>query len=144
MISPIAKIRRLRPEDAALYREIRLEALVHSPEAFSNTFEDEAAQTLAWFANRLAGSAVFGAFGGADVLGIASFYVQPDRKEAHKGMLDGMYTRPVARRAGIARRLVNAVLHHAREHVELIELAVVSDKVAALRLYAGLGFIDTG
>ena len=41
------EIRRLRPEDAALYREIRLEALQRNPEAFSRTFEVEAAQTQA-------------------------------------------------------------------------------------------------
>ena len=139
-----AEIRRLRPDDAALYREVRLEALRCSPEAFSSTFETEAAQALAWFAERLAGSAVFGAFGGGELLGIASFYTQPDRKEAHKGMLAGMYVRPAARRAGIGRKLVDAILRHACLHVELIELAVVSENVVALRLYASLGFVEYG
>jgi ribosomal protein S18 acetylase RimI-like enzyme len=138
------EIRRLRAEDAALYRDIRLEALQRRPEAFSSTFEVEAAWTLARFAERLAGSAVFGAFGGSDLLGIAGFYIQPGRKEAHKGMLVGMYVRPAARRAGIARRLVAAVLDHARRHVELIQLTVVSDNEAARRLYAGLGFVEYG
>ena len=54
------EIRRLRPEDAALCREIRLEALQRNPEAFSSTFEVEAAQTQAFFADRLAASAVLG------------------------------------------------------------------------------------
>jgi ribosomal protein S18 acetylase RimI-like enzyme len=87
---------------------------------------------------------VFGAFGGDDLLGIAGFYIQPGRKEAHKGMLVGMYVRPAARRAGIARRLVDAVLDHARRHVELIQLTVVSDNEAARRLYTGLGFVEYG
>jgi RimJ/RimL family protein N-acetyltransferase len=138
------EIRRLRPEDAALYREIRLEALLRSPDAFSSTFEAEATQTLSWFADRLAGSAVFGAFSSGDLLGIASFYIPPDAKEAHKGMLAGMYVRPAARRAGIARQLVDAVLDHARDHVELIELAVVGENKAALHLYASLGFVEYG
>ena len=55
-----------------------------------------------------------------------------------------MYVRPAARRAGIARELVDAVVDHACLHVELIELAVVSENVAALRLYAGLGFVEYG
>ena len=138
------EVRRLQPEDAALYRELRLEALLRNPEAFSSTFEAETAETLAWFADRLAGSAVFGAFAGGDLLGIASFHIPPDAKEAHKGMLAGMYVRPAARRAGIARRLVDAVFDHARPRVELIELAVVEDNKAARRLYAGLGFVEYG
>ena len=110
-----AEIRRLRSEDAVLYRELRLEALLRNPEAFSSTLEAETAQTLAWFSDRLAGSAVFGAFAGGELLAIASFYIPPDAKEAHKGMLAGMYVRPTARRAGIAHRLVDAVLRvHAR------------------------------
>ncbi len=139
-----AEIRRLRPEDAVLYRELRLEALLRNPEAFSSTLEAETAQTLAWFSDRLAGSAVFGAFAGGELLAIASFYIPPDAKEAHKGMLAGMYVRPTARRAGIAHRLVDAVLDHACQYVELIELAVVSENEAALRLYAGLGFVEYG
>jgi ribosomal protein S18 acetylase RimI-like enzyme len=87
---------------------------------------------------------VFGAFGGSDLLGIAGFYIQPGRKEAHKGMLVGMYVRRAARRAGIARGLVDAVLAHARRHDELIQLTVVSDNEAARHLYAGLGFVKYG
>ena len=55
-----------------------------------------------------------------------------------------MYVRPVARRAGIARRLVDAILAHARQHVEAIQLTVVSNNEAARRLYAGLGFVEYG
>lgn len=43
------EIRRLAQEnaaDAALYRDIRLEALTANPEAFGSTFEIENAQTL--------------------------------------------------------------------------------------------------
>jgi ribosomal protein S18 acetylase RimI-like enzyme len=139
-----AEIRQLRSEDAAVYRDLRLEALLRNSEAFSSTYEAEASQPLTWFANRLTGSAVFGAFGGGELLGMASFSIPSDGKEAHKGMLAGMYVRPAARRGGIGRRLVDAVLNHARQHVELVELAVVGDNKAALRLYAGLGFLVYG
>jgi ribosomal protein S18 acetylase RimI-like enzyme len=137
-----SEIRRLRPEDAALYRELRLEALLRSPEAFSSTYEAEVGQPLTWFADWLASSAVFGAFTDSDLLGIATFYIPSDAKEAHKGMLAGMYVRPAARRMGIARQLVECVLSHAREHVELVELAVVSENEAARRLYAAFGFTE--
>jgi ribosomal protein S18 acetylase RimI-like enzyme len=55
-----------------------------------------------------------------------------------------MYVRPEARRAGIGRRLVEAVIDTASRHVELIQLTVVTDNEAARRLYAGLGFVEYG
>ena len=47
------RIRRLEVADAALFRDIRLEALQKNPEAFGGTFEHESAQPLAWFAQGL-------------------------------------------------------------------------------------------
>jgi ribosomal protein S18 acetylase RimI-like enzyme len=138
------QVRRLMPADAALYREIRLAGLKSDPEAFGSTFETEHAQPLDSFAERLDNSAVFGAFDGADLLGIAGFVVRRGAKESHKGLLWGMYVRPAARRTGVGRRLVEAVIDFARRHVELLQLTVVSDNQRAQRLYASLGFVEYG
>lgn len=138
------KVRRLLPAEAALYREIRLEALKSHPEAFGSTFAAESAQPLSWFADRLDGAAVFGAFDGAELLGIVGFLARQGAKEAHKGVVWGMYVRPNARTAGVGRQLVEAVIGHARGHVELLQLSVVSGNEPARRLYAGLGFVEYG
>jgi RimJ/RimL family protein N-acetyltransferase len=138
------KIRRLPPADAALYREIRLEALNQVPEAFGSTFAAESAEPSAWFAARLDDAAVFGAFAGDDLLGIAGFFVKPGCKEAHKGGLWGMYVRPNARGAGVGRRLVSAAIEHARGRVEIIQLTVVAGNEPARRLYAKMGFVEYG
>lgn len=141
--APIA-VRRLAPAEAALYREIRLAGLRDEPDAFSSTFEDENKEPTAFFADRLQRSAVFGAFRGTELLGIAGFFVQPGPKHRHKGMLVGMYVRPAARRLGLGRRLVEAVIDYARGRVELVELSVISDNQAARALYASLGFAEYG
>jgi RimJ/RimL family protein N-acetyltransferase len=144
MTAAEAQIRRLLPVDAALYREIRLEALELVPEAFGSTFARESAKPLTWFTARLDSSAVFGAFGPSDLRGVAAFFVKQGQKEAHKGVLVGMYVRPHARGSGLGRRLVEAVVEHARRHVELIQLTVVSGNERARRLYAKLGFVEYG
>jgi ribosomal protein S18 acetylase RimI-like enzyme len=141
---PAVAIRRLSPGDAALFREIRLEGLRHNPDAFSSTFDDENRRELSFFENRLAASAVFGAFRDTKLFGVAGFYVQTGPKHAHKGMLWGMYVRPGARGAGIGAKLVAAVRDHARRHVELIELSVISENLAARRLYSRFGFEEYG
>jgi RimJ/RimL family protein N-acetyltransferase len=137
-------IRQLTPGDAALYRSIRLEGLKESPEAFGSTFEAEFTKPLAWFFDRLSNSVVFGAIRDAKILGVTGFAVRQEEKEAHKGLLWGMYVRPDARGAGIARRLVEAVIAYARPRVELIQLSVVVGNEQARRLYARLGFVEYG
>ena len=138
------QIRRLLSHDAGAYRDIRLEALANSPEAFGSSFESEAAEPLAWFENRLAGSEIFGAFSEEELLGVAGFLIQQGPKRAHKATLWGMYVRAEARGKGVARRLAEAVIDAARKQAELIQLCVVSDNLAAKRLYAGLGFVEYG
>jgi ribosomal protein S18 acetylase RimI-like enzyme len=140
---PVA-LRLLTPEDAALFREIRLEGLRDDPDAFASIFEEESEKKLSFFSDRLAEAAVFGAFRGPDLWGVAGFYVQPGPKHRHKGMLWGMYVRPQARGSGVGAILVEAVIDHARAHVELIQLRVISDNPAARRLYERFGFAEYG
>jgi len=142
--APDIHIRQLTPGDAALYRSIRLEGLKESPEAFGSTFDAEFTKPLAWFFDRLSSSVVFGAIRDARILGAAGFAVRQEEKEAHKGLLWGMYVRPDARGAGIARRLVEAVIAYARARVELVQLSVVVGNEQARRLYARLGFVEYG
>jgi ribosomal protein S18 acetylase RimI-like enzyme len=144
VIGAKVKTRRLLPDDADLYRDIRLEALKLAPEAFSSTFAREDAKPPEWFAARLDDAAVFGAFAEGNLLGIAGFFAQHGQKQAHKGVLWGMYVRPRARGRGVGRRLVEAVIEHARRHVEILQLTVVAGNEPARRLYTDLGFVEYG
>lgn len=144
MIVDSIDIRRLVQADSVLYRGIRLEALQGSPEAFGSSFEFETGQPLSWFADRLAGSTVLGAFHGGQLVGTAGFAIQQGPKRAHKGLLWGMYVRPDARKASVGRRLVEAVCDLAGQQVELIQLTVVRDNVQARSLYAKMGFLEYG
>jgi len=124
---PQIQIRRLIKADAPLFRQIRLEALELSPEAFGSSFEQESTQSLGHFEEVLSRSDVFGAFRGVDLVGVAGYRTQGGAKQAHKGYLWGMYVRPAARGGGVGRQLVQAVLAHARERVELVQLTVVAE-----------------
>jgi ribosomal protein S18 acetylase RimI-like enzyme len=87
---------------------------------------------------------VLGAFRNAQLVAVAAFAVQQGEKQAHKGLLWGMYVRPAARKIGVGRRLVEAICDLARQQVELIQLAVVRDNEQARRLYARRGFLEYG
>ncbi|MFZ0882881.1 MAG: GNAT family N-acetyltransferase [Candidatus Acidiferrales bacterium] len=137
-------IRQLAPSEAAAYREIRLEALHRSPEAFGSTLEAESERHLERFRERLTNSPAFGAFLGAELVGIAGFMRREGAKDAHKGMLWGMYVRAGSRTAGVGRRLAEGVIDFARQRVEMLQLTVVSGNEPARRLYASLGFVEYG
>lgn len=51
---------------------------------------------------------------------------------------------PPARKSGTGRLLVDAVAAHAAQRVEQLHLVVVSENVAALRLYTAAGFVEYG
>ncbi len=138
------QIRRLEPAEGAAYREIRLEALRLNPEAFGSTYEAERVRPLEHFSERVAGCPVFGAFRDAEIVGMAGFLGREGVKDAHKGYLWGMYVQPGARNAGVGRKLAEAVIDYARQHVEVLQLDVVSENEAARRLYASLGFVEYG
>jgi RimJ/RimL family protein N-acetyltransferase len=138
------QIRRLAASEGAAYREIRLEALRLNPEAFGSTYEAESVRPLANFSERLTGCAVFGAFCDAEIVGMAGFLGREGAKDAHKGYLWGMYVQPRVRNAGVGRRLAEAVIDYARQHVEILQLNVVSENDAARQFYVSLGFVEYG
>jgi len=138
------QIRRLAPSEGDAYREIRLEALRLNPEAFGSAFEAESVRPLEHFSERVTQCPVFAAFRDAEIVGMAGFWGREGAKDAHKGYLWGMYVRADARNAGVGRKLADAVIDYARQHVELLQLNVVSENEAARRLYASLGFVEYG
>jgi ribosomal protein S18 acetylase RimI-like enzyme len=138
------QIGQLTLADAESFRELRLEGLRLNPEAFGSTYDFEKDQPLTRYTGWLTNSTVFGAYQNSHLIGTASFTQLSGLKDSHKGLLRAMYVRPAHRRSGAGRQLVQAVIETARQKVEQIQLAVVSDNQPALRLYQTLGFRQYG
>jgi hypothetical protein len=105
-------VRRLGPEDAAAFQALRLEGLERHPCAFAASHDEEVGHSLAEVAGRLERQPVFGAFDGADLIGVAGFAIPPPAKKRHKGLLWGVYVREAARSP--ARPRPGASRHRAR------------------------------
>lgn len=138
---PDFTIRPLAADDAAIFRDIRLEGLRTSPAQFRTNLAEEQDHALDWFRARLVNATVFGAFRDGELVGVGGFAVQPGQQMAHKGLLWGMYVRGSARGMGIGRALVQRVLDHAQGKVEQMVLTLVDGNTAAQNLYAALGFV---
>ncbi len=138
------RIARLGVAQAADYRAIRLAALQDAPAAFGATYEAESVRPEAAFAERVASTAVFGAYLAETLVGMVGFRREDGLKDRHKGHLWGMYVRPEARGTGAAAALMDAVLAHAAGEVEQVTLTVVQGNEPALRLYERCGFESYG
>jgi RimJ/RimL family protein N-acetyltransferase len=141
---PLFSVRRLSNQEADTYRSIRLESLQQDPEAFGSTLEREVNESRQNFLERFDRSTLFGGFVGPKLQAIVGFQPFEGPKIAHKGVLWGMYVRPEARGTGLATALVGSLIEHAREHVEQIQLTVVSNNPRARRFYQRMGFSEYG
>jgi ribosomal protein S18 acetylase RimI-like enzyme len=141
--SPI-QVRLLTADDAEPFRTIRLEALRNNPEAFGSTFEAESVAPLRKYIDWFTTSQIYGAFEGGELVGIAALKIQEGKKEAHKGSLLSVYVRAQARGKGVGRLLIETIVQAARQQIEILLLAVVSDNHEAIRLYERLGFVAYG
>jgi RimJ/RimL family protein N-acetyltransferase len=141
---PSFSVRRLSSQEADAFRSIRLESLQQDPEAFGSTFETELNESRKNFLERFDRSTLFGGFVGANLMAIVGFYHLEGPKIGHKAVLWGMYVRPEARGTGLATALIGSLIEHAREHVEQIQLTVVSSNPRARRFYQRMGFSEYG
>jgi len=130
----------LTVDDAAALRDLRREALLLYPTAFSADPDIEAKLTLDDWRARLARGNWFGAKRDGTLAGMASYWIEPSRKIKHTARIGSMYVREVARGTGMAGELLEAVLTEAAKHVEQATLSVEASNARAIRLYERHGF----
>ncbi|MDG4806489.1 GNAT family N-acetyltransferase [Micromonospora sp. WMMD1120] len=144
-----ARIRRVRPEDAARMRALRLEMLADAPLAFLETLADAAARPHNEYAARVAytsagpGNAQFVADPGGRLVGHAGGTTAPD--EPGLTVIYAVYVTPSWRGSGLLGELIDGVAAWSRECGRpelLLEVVVGNDR--AYRAYQRLGFTDTG
>lgn len=143
-------IRNLRPEDMDAFWTLRLEALRGYPEAFGSSYEEELHKSTQSREKRYLESMIspgsihfiVGAFDDDRLVGMVGFRQEDRIKTRHKGMVWGMYVSAEYHHQGIGKALFMELLDQAREMdwLELIQLWVVTNNEAAVRLYKLFGF----
>ena len=146
-------IRRLAPDDAALYRALRLRGLRESPGAFGTGAEEDERRTVGDFDEALRRNEesgvgfTLGAFDeGGGLVGVVGLHRDARAKARHRAVVRGMFVAPEARRRGVGLALMQRLIVEARamDGLERITLGVTTASAAPLRLYESLGFRPFG
>jgi ribosomal protein S18 acetylase RimI-like enzyme len=134
-------VRRLRPADWAQLRDARLAALAEAPYAFSSTLARERDFTEETWRSRTETSAIFAAWTGAVVAGMASALLAEDGR----WHVVGMWVDPQFRGRGLADRLLSAACDFAcAQGAAFVTLWVTEVNDRARAFYRRFGFAPTG
>jgi predicted GNAT family acetyltransferase len=142
-------VRRVRPEDAARVRALRLEMLADSPLAYLETLADAAERSHEEYRARIAAMSVGSERG--------QFIAEREgRPVAHAGglrwpedrfttVIFAVYVTPACRGTGVLADLVDEVAAWSRASGRRrLLLEVVTGNERAVRAYRRLGFVDSG
>lgn len=137
-------IRQLLPDDFAILRQIRLEALRLHPQAYSSAYEDWEKLTEQQWREKLT-IPVYAAFAGDEPVGLIGLLVQHGERTDHRGVIVMVYVQNQLRGQGIAKQLLASINDHARGlGVSQLELSVAAANHAAHQLYLREGFVEFG
>ena len=147
------RIRPLTPADADATFALRLAGLEERPEAFLTHVAEERAAGVLRTRRRLEANArsegasvLFGAFVDGELVGMTGLVRDDRRKLRHRACIVAVYVRPAHRSRGVAGRMLDAAIRHARalEGVEVLYLSTAGGNEPALRVYRSRGFVAWG
>ena len=145
-----SSVGRLAPDDAPVYRDLRLEALRRHPSAFANSIDRETEIPPDRWPGRLQRVAVFGAWQDHRLVAMAACPTAKDFDNAVHTHHKGLSYRRLREARGAGPWLGGAVCRAAIEHartlpgIDQIMTAINSANGPALALYQSLGFVAWG
>lgn len=139
-------IRALGPDDAEIYRALRLRGLEEEPVSFGDSYEEASSRPLDYFRDGLQKYVQFGAFVENRLVGHAGAERHQGVKTRHKAWVWGVYVAPEARGKGVSKRLLQTVMDWAGAQAGLEQLHLSTDARNAHTqgLYASFGFEPYG
>jgi ribosomal protein S18 acetylase RimI-like enzyme len=142
-------VRRFAPHEWRLYRELRLCALVDSPDAFGSTFQREATRADSEWQERLVTGATapeeLPVLALIDDVPVGLAWARVDDHDRTVAYLYQVWVAPNYRGRGVGRRLTDAAIEWARTlGVHTLRLGVTSSHPAAFQLYRHVGFVAAG
>lgn len=140
-------IRAAVPDDAALLRELRIEALATHPQAFGSDVASAQARSVEWWVESIRNyapentGAIQVASWENQLIGMVGIVRETRPKTRHNGTMWGVFVKADWRGLRVADALVNACLTWAQTHGLLaVRLSVITTNTSAIRCYVRCGF----
>jgi len=141
-------IREANPSDATRYRQLRLEALLDSPTAFSADYHLNLSHPMSFWEGRLTSDEhgiMFLAAHENNLIAMTGIRRGEWPKTNHGAFVWGVYVSPAWRGLHIAASLTENCRAWAREHnVVILKLGVMANNESAIRCYERCGFTVYG
>lgn len=138
-------IRLLTPDDFALWKAIRLEAVSEHPPAFGGSYQEESIRSDEEWAQGLVTSHIFVYLDGERPVGVAGYFFFDLNKLRHRAKIFTVYVNRDYRGRGIMDWLLGAIAYHARDQgIEQLHLDVGTYNASARRCYERNGFTVYG
>jgi RimJ/RimL family protein N-acetyltransferase len=129
-------VRRLTPEDAALWRDVRLRMLEAEPQNFGASRDSWVDRPLSDWANMLRRNAVVVSMAGERAVGAMGLWPQDEPTTRHRGILFGVWLDPGFRGTGRAADMLSEIVAVAKERgIAQIELNVHDENARARSFY---------
>ncbi len=142
--------RLLNASDSSDYRQLRLQCLKEYPDSFGSVYEVEKEKPKLAYEGFLEeakeGTFIVGAYDVDDCVGICAFFRNDRKRTQHRGALQQIYVKPNYQGQGIAKTMIKKAMDIGFNELEVeqIALGVMSDNVAANKIYEDLGFVEYG
>lgn len=143
----MSTIRALTLTDTVAFRELRLEALKQSPEAFLADYETRKQKPIEHFRSFIENprTVILGVFKDSELVAMAALTRFERPKERHKGSLWNVYTKPECRAQGYSTKLLTELIATARSFgLKQLVLSVSEGNSSAQGIYQRLGFEVVG
>lgn len=145
----ISTIRRIRPGEGRLLRDVRLRALKTDPDSFAASYDQAKSRDDRLWEDIAVGAAsgdeetIFVIEHDEGFAGMVGAFAREDEPATRN--LYGMWVAPEARGSGLGEGLVDAVIEWSRSvGAEEVKLWVVESNTPAVSLYEKTGFVPTG
>lgn len=138
-------LRQAQADDAATFRELRLQALRDHPTAFSADYTANLERPMSFWTDRLTtlggDTMIYFAVSGDVLVGMCGLHWNTSPKANHSGLIWGVYVRPEWRGQRLAERLIDCCIEYGQAHGKTIfKLGVSANNAAAIRCYMRCGF----
>jgi len=131
--------------DFDFLQELRAEALLYHPEAYTADPEMDRIKTFPAWKKKLRKKSAECVFviakSDSQPVGMAAIFRGMSSKTIHTSTLEMLYVRPSSRKNGVAKQLIERCIQWSRKHkIKIIKLGVTNSNLSAIQFYDSCGF----